>query len=69
MQRRVGRGRSKIGSVSDNALIPGERQLWKEIILTRLRGMLWGVITSDGNTFVDNEYTSSGSLRGVYGLR
>ena len=50
-------------------LATGSRQLWKKIYLDSYTRMLFGVITSDGNTFVENEYSSSGSLRRVYGLR
>jgi hypothetical protein len=50
-------------------LATGSRQLWKEIHVGSLSQMLFGVITADGNTFVDNEYASSGTLRRVSGLR
>jgi len=50
-------------------LYTGSRQLWKEIHVDSFSTMLFGVITADGNTFVDTEYTSSGTLRKVYGLR
>ena len=45
------------------------RQLWKSLYLDSFSTMQYGVITSDGNTFVDNEYASFGTLRRVYGLR
>ena len=47
----------------------GSRKLWKEIHFDSFSSVQYGVITADGNTFVDTEYSSSGSLRRVYGLR
>jgi serine/threonine protein kinase len=47
----------------------GSRKPWKEIQVDSFSGISYGVITADGNTFVDTEYASSGSLRRVYGLR
>ena len=47
----------------------GSRKPWKEIHFDSFSSIQYGVITADGNTFVDTEYSSSGSLRRVYGLR
>ena len=47
----------------------GSRKPWKEIHFDSFSSIQYGVITADGTTFVDTEYSSSGSLRRVYGLR
>src|SRR5260370_3209646 len=47
----------------------GYRQLWKEIHVDSFSWIGFGVITHDGNTFVDTEYASFGALRRVSGLR
>ena len=47
----------------------GSRKLWKEIYVDSFSGIAFGVITTDGNTFIGTEYANSGSLRRVYRLQ
>jgi hypothetical protein len=49
--------------------VTGLRVPWKEISFDSFSGILTGVVTPDGNTFVHTDWANFGNLKRVYGFR